>query len=262
MAILHAYFDESGKQGDHPVCTFSGVCVSQSRLAAFDDAWSVLLRQYALPSLHMAKASRLKENCGPNMPRHQSIDDRIAALIPFADCINTYLEYGISSAFDVKGFKSLSPQAKRGIGNPTDPQLLAFTRGIAEVCNYVQADDKLSLICDDDEATAWWCYAHYRAIRRVHDGLRDKVVSLSFANDRYFPALQAADMVAFLSRLEAKREFYGDYNMFKKLFDHLLKQRGAGYMRWFKMFANEEKLRDVGKGLEKLKLKKRKKKAK
>jgi hypothetical protein len=65
LAILHAYFDESGKQSDHPAVTFTGVCVSEFRLSAFDDAWKALLRQYGIKALHMAKASRLKENNGP-----------------------------------------------------------------------------------------------------------------------------------------------------------------------------------------------------
>ena len=90
MAILCAYFDESGKKGDHPAVTFTGVCISQSGLQDFDDAWNELLRLYGLDSLHMAKASRLKEASGPKMPRHQSIDERINALIPFADCINEH----------------------------------------------------------------------------------------------------------------------------------------------------------------------------
>lgn len=121
MAILHAYFDESGKQNDHPAVTFTGVCVSDSRLSAFDDAWNTLLRQYGIKALHMAKASRLKEMNGPKMPRHQPIHERIEALKPFSDCINTHLEVGVSQAIDVKGFGQLTVQAKKGLGTPDDP---------------------------------------------------------------------------------------------------------------------------------------------
>lgn len=120
---------------------------------------------------------------------------------------------------------------------------------------YVQDDEKISLICDDDESTALGCYAHYRAIRRAHEEVKDKVVSLTFANDEYFPALQAADMVAFLSRLQAKKEFYSDFNQFEKLYLHLVTERGPGNTMWFKMFADEKKLISLGKSMEKLKLK-------
>ena len=255
MAILCAYFDESGKMNDHPVVTFTGVCVSQLQLRTFDDAWNTLLRQYDLKSFHMAKASRLKLNNGPKMPRHQSPEERTDALVPFADCINEHLEIGLIQALDVRGFQSLTVAAKAGIGGPNDPHYLAFARGLLEITKDVQADDKISLICDDDEQTAWGCYAHYRAIRRADDEVRKKVVSLSFANDEHFPALQAADMVAFLSRLEAKEQFYGDKYLFRRLFDHLVAQQPAGRMEWFKMFANETKLKDLGISLGNLKTK-------
>jgi uncharacterized protein DUF3800 len=195
MAILYAYFDESGKKGDHPVVTFTGVCVSQVRLEKFDDAWNALLRQYGIKSLHLAKAARLKEACGPRMPRHQTFKERIDALIPFADCINEHLEIGLVQAIDVKGFRSLQAEAESGMGSPDDPYYLAFTRGLLEIVKYVHGDDRISLVCDDDSETAWSCYAHYRAIRKNHEETRIKTVSLSFANDEAFPALQAADMV-------------------------------------------------------------------
>ena len=255
MAILHAYFDESGKQSDHPTVTFTGVCVSDSRLSDFDDAWNALLGQYGIKALHMAKASRLKENNGPKMPRHQPIDERIEALKPFSDCINTHLEVGLSQAIDVQGFGKLTKEAKKGLGSPDDPYYLAFARGLIEIVGYVQDNEKISLICDDDEDTAWGCYSHYRAIRRVHEKVKEKVVSLTFANDEYFPALQAADMLAFLSRLQAKKEFYGDFNQFEKLFIHLVTERGPGHAMWFKMYADEKKLIDLGKSMGKLKLK-------
>jgi hypothetical protein len=58
------------------------------------------------------------------------------------------------------------------------------------------------MICDDDRSTAWDCYWHYRGIKAANEDVREKIVSLGFPNDQYFPALQAADMLAYLSRLE------------------------------------------------------------
>ena len=160
-------------------------------------------------------------------------------------------------ALDVKGFNSLTVEAKQGIGSPDDPYHLAFTRGLLEIVRYVQANDKISLVCDDDLQTAWDCYRHYRAIRRVDSEADSKLASLSFADDEYFPALQAADLIAFLSRLEAKRRFYSDYNMYLRLFNHTVKQRGVNHIEWRVMFADEEKLIDLGKSMGRLKKKAR-----
>jgi hypothetical protein len=200
----------------------------------------------------MAKASRLKEDNGLKMPRHQAIGDRINALKPFADCINDHLEYGLTLAFDVSGFHSLRETAKGGAGSPDDPYYLGFVRGLLQVVDYVHDDDKIGLVCDYDTETAWGCYSHYLAVRRVHDDIRKKTVSLSFADDEYFPALQAADMLAFLSRLEAKRKFYRDYNMYSPLFVYLTDQRGVGHIQWEASFNNHERLKSTGEALGKL----------
>ena len=133
MAILYGYFDESGKQSDHPVVTFAGVICRQTKLQAFDDAWNSLLRQYGIRSLHMARASRLSEKHGDKMPRGQTADQRIDALIPFADCINRHLEVGLIQAIDVGGFNSMSKTARVRLGSADDPYYVAFARATLEL---------------------------------------------------------------------------------------------------------------------------------
>jgi hypothetical protein len=243
------YCDESGKKGDHPVVTFSGLCLPQSKLAGFDRAWNELLREYDIPSLHMAAASRLSKQHGAKMPRHQAADGRIDALVPFADCINEHFEIGLLQAWDVAGFNALTKEQKRGLGSPDDPYYIAFSRGMLEAVDYIHDDDRLSVICDDDAETALDCYKYYRGVRAAYPKVQTKTISLGFADDEYFPALQAADMVAFLSRLEARRQFYRDGYLFVRLFNHLVKQRGENHITWMTMFANEQKIRDLGKAL-------------
>jgi hypothetical protein len=240
MAILYAYFDESGKQSDHPVVSFTGVCATESKIPAFNDAWKALLRQYGITSLHMMKAGRLKEKVGEKMLRGQTAKERTDALKPFADCINDHLEYGFIQAWDVKGFQAISLEARRKLGSVDDPYFLAFARGIAELIDYVHDDDKIALVCDDDKATAWDCYRHYRGMQAADSDIRKKIVSLGFADDEHFPALQAADMLAYLSRLEAKRCFFRDHYTFPVLFDYLTKERGGSKMKWEAMFADEK----------------------
>jgi hypothetical protein len=253
MAIMYAYFDESGKKSDHPVVTLSGVCLSQEKLQRFDDAWNTLLRQYGLPWLHMVKAAKLGVKVCEKMHNKQTASERTDALIPFADCINEHFEYGFLQAMDVHGFASMSKKAKYGLGDTCDPYYMAFTRAVLELLEYLQSDDRLSLICDDDMETAPSCYMHYRALRRVHPAAREKTVCLSFADDKYFPALQAADMVAYLSRLEARSRFYpGDRYSFRRLFSHLTKQRGVGFITWKMMFADKAMLKLLSEKLEKI----------
>lgn len=229
--------------------TFSGVCVLQPKLQKFEDAWSGLLLDYKLESLHMARASRLSEKHGPEMPRGQTADQRMDALLPFADCINKYLDVGLIQAWDVKGFSALSKDARYKLGSPDDPYYLAFARGLIALRDHVQPDDYIQLFCDDDRETAWDCYRHYRGIGHADPAIFKKVVSLTFADDQHFPALQAADMVAFLSRLEAKSRFYGDHYDFRRLFNYLTTSKK--HMQWLEMFADEATIRSLSESLKK-----------
>jgi len=117
---------------------------------------------------------------------------------------------------------------------------LAFARGVMELTDYIQADDQLSIICDEDIETAWKCFQNYLGLREADPEIRKKTISLSFADDEHFPALQAADLTAYLSRREAWRMFYNKPYCFEPLFDYLTKERGPGRMLWRALFADEK----------------------
>lgn len=245
MAIFYFYCDESGKYRKNPVITVSGIGATKPHLDTFFDDWTALLRSYELgDELHMSRVSQLSQACGPKMPSGQSIDERIGALIPFADCINHHFEIGLIQAWDIKGYNHLSLEAKRNLGGSHDPYQLAFVRGLLGIAHYIGEDGRFSVIADDDDQTAWDTYIHYRAISAAIPELAKQLAALTFAKSQYFPALQAADMVAFLSRREASARFYGKTNEFKPLLDYLATDPSpsAGIMRWFTLFADEAQL--------------------
>jgi hypothetical protein len=54
----------------------------------------------------------------------------------------------------------------------------------------------LALTFDEDEEFAVECYQIISRLRRDNSDLRELVVSIGFADDRVYPALQAADILA------------------------------------------------------------------
>jgi hypothetical protein len=172
----------------------------------------------------------------------QTLPERIEALKPFADCINQHLQLGLIQAWDVEGFKALSEEARRRIGSPDDPYYTAFSRGVLELAAYAPETDKISLICDEDKETSPTSIAHYNAVREVEDAVKRKVVSLTFGDDGNFPALQAADLVAYLSRREAANRFFGTTNHFQPLFDYMVSAKPSASMEWRAMFADKTRL--------------------
>ncbi|MGB8540840.1 MAG: DUF3800 domain-containing protein [Candidatus Acidiferrales bacterium] len=249
MAILNAYFDESGKQNDHPAVTFCGVVTSPVELPSFEHNWRALLDKHGLKSLHMIEASDANKHLSDQLPK-QTLDHRVCALQPFADCIND-LDLGLIEAYDVNGFKALSEQARARIGSPDDPYYTAFSRGILELSQRVSYADQISLICDEDPATAATCRAHYEGVRAADDKVKQKIISLTFASDEDIPGLQAADMVAYLARREARFRFYNKSDAFQDLFAYLIKDRGPAKMKWIALFADEAMLRNLSNVLSK-----------
>ena len=75
-----------------------------------------------------------------------------------------------------------------------------------------------------------------------------------FAKSRYFVALQAADIVAFLTRKEAISRFYGDCNEFEPIFTRLVAGRPTGsIIRWFNQFSDEKIMLNLANSLMALK---------
>ena len=79
----------------------------------------------------------------------------------------------------------------------------------------------------------------------VDEQISQKVVSLRFADDELFPALQAADLVAYLSRREARFMFYAQNYGFRPLFNYMTKKQAPGKMDWQALFANEESIKTL-----------------
>lgn len=245
VAALYFYCDESGKYRKNPVVTVAGVGAVQKRMSRFNGEWNSLLRAYEIQELHMSRVMQLSQTCGPKMPSGQTLEERIRALYPFADCINDHLEIGLLQGWDVQGYARLSTEVKKWLGGSHDPFQLAFIRGLLEIVRHVREDDIVSIIIDDDEVTAWDTYLHYRAVKKVDSELESRLVSITFAKSKHLAPLQAADMVAFLARREATEKFWKKPNEFKLLFDYLAdgpRQGSSGTMRWFVGFQGENEM--------------------
>jgi hypothetical protein len=182
MLILSSFFDESGKFKDHKVVSFCGVCATSARLNVFGNEWNELLRRSSLPYLTMKKALQHHRVLSASIPK-QSAAERTEVLKPFSSCIRNNLELGVVIQIDVQGYADLSPHARRSIGNSRDPYYLAFIRSLTQLAEY-SPNASVSFICDDGEDSAIPCYKFYRQIRKLEPAWRDKLVSLSFADDK------------------------------------------------------------------------------
>lgn len=250
MLVLSSFFDESGKFKDHKVVSFCGVCATPARLNVFGEEWNELLRRSGLPYLTMKRALAHHRALSSNIPK-QSASDRIEALKPFSSCIRDNLELGIVIQIDVQGYAELSPHARRSIGNSKDPYYLAFVRSLTQLAEY-SSNASVSFICDDGEDTALNCYKFYRQIRKLDHTWRERLVSLSFADDKKFSGLQAADMLASLARLDARRRFYREQYDYKALAHHLMANSTPTSIQWRHVSLGRSELKSLSDALDKI----------
>jgi hypothetical protein len=251
MTVVHQFYcDESGKYQKDPLTAFCGVCASEAQIRQFDEEWRELLAHFELDALHMKKVSRTNEDCGSRFPKGQTIVEKIELLRPFADCINKNMRIGLIQAWDVKGYSALKMDVKKMLGGSNDPYYLTFIRGMLELIHQIPEQDRIAIICDDDLNNAWDAYLHYRAVGKAYWEIQQRMVSIAFANDVYFPALQAADFVAFLTRQEGAERFYGYANSWKPLYEYMLTVPPGSLMQWYESYQDEHSMVDLANALQ------------
>lgn len=199
---VSVFFDESGKFNDHKIVSFGGVAAYNEHFVPFAEEWGRLLHRNGLKGFS-AKAVLNHRRPLSQKNRRVGIKERIEDLAPFISCIRGHLQVITAVTIDVRAFKKLPSHFFQTFGN--DPVFVAFARAMLEVVGFTPAHDKIIFVCDDEEEKALPFYKLYRRVKKVWPEARDKLVAISFADDKYLFALQAADLVAALMRLEAGR---------------------------------------------------------
>ena len=221
MVTINAFFDESGKFKDHTVVTFGGIASPAVEINPFAEDWGRYLYMNGLKYLTMKEALNANRPLSEKNPA-LGFDARAEALLPFIGCVRKHLQVIVGTALDVDAFTKLLSHYHQFLGN--DPFFTAFLRTLIEVLELTHPDDKLTVICDDDEQMAPPMYKLYRRVKLVDSDARNKLKGLCFADDEYLFALQAADMISSLIRREADKRFFNTPYDYERLFIALTAQ--------------------------------------
>ena len=216
MAHLYAYFDESGKQADHPIVAFSGLVAGFERTRVFQKKWAQLLRSNHVEEFHAVDALRHSKPYGSM--KTATADERARDILPFIREITEGLELGISFAVDVKAYQSPTLEfLHQAFG--TDPHYFGFFVAI----NALLTDDEIprhltiGLILHDEEKKAIECYRLLKKMKRSNKHVKERITSICFSDDTS-PAVQASDLFAYFTRAEAERRFAGKEYPYGALF--------------------------------------------
>jgi Protein of unknown function (DUF3800) len=209
--MLQACFDDSGKDTESPVFLIAGYFASVDDLRDLGAAWQQLL----------AKAPHLKyikgyEAFGLNGEfTGWSTEARDRRLLEFVSLIGKYSNKGIAFVIDKDSF-SLIRQLRDDDGiSFRDPQEFAFVMSLSAFSQFVPdfGDSSVDIVFDRDLVSRKQAG---RAYRRIFDNWPSDITSRfasrepHFEDDKEFPPLQAADLLAHCIR--ASLNFHKRYD--------------------------------------------------
>lgn len=211
--------------------TFGGVGCSATDMNPFWEEWHRCLYVNGLRTLTMKRALRHSVPLSDKNPA-LGAGARTEALLPFVAAVRRHLWIISAIALDVTAFKNLPSHYHQILGD--DPFFTAFLRMLLEIMELTHHEDKLSMICDDEEEMALPMYKLYRRVKLIHPDARAKLKALTFGDDEWMHGLQAADLVSSIVRLEAGKRFSQMAYDYERLFSELTKppNRDAGDKIW------------------------------
>lgn len=216
MAHLFGYFDESGKHTQQRIISLSGLVGDYRRWVSMAEAWIQLLRDIELPHLHAADALRISFPFG-STGKAATYEERAMHVRPFIKSVVENLNgIAIAVSVDVEAYKKAT-ELHREFSE--DPHYFAFCLVVARILSFFSIPKALSvgLIFDDDEQTAIRCYQLLRKMKfEIPEAKR--ITSICFSDDKDSPQVQAADLFAYLSRLEATKIFANEPYDYESLF--------------------------------------------
>lgn len=243
MAYVVGYFDESGKFKDHDIICFAGFLADPYAWERFTAEWSRWLRHHGLRVFKSAKALRFASPLSPTFEA-KGIEARTTAINKYIDEIQEHLEFGVACAVDARAFRALPEKDRKRLG---DPQHVAFRCVIGEIGAHLDANDTVSLTCDDEEKYSVECYKIYTGIRKEDHRIRRRFISVGFGDDFHFPQLQAADLFAGLLRRAGEARFLKKSFPMQPLFDGLLNTPATSRLKVRAHFYAADELRELAK---------------
>jgi hypothetical protein len=199
--------DESGKMADSDFVCLSAYIAGDDAWNKFSEEWANLLRFHDIPYVHMKEAMALS---GPYEKKGWDTAKRNSVLAEFALIIRKTIWAGFGVAVDAKYFRQMPSEARKKMG---DAQIFCFQRMIHLVIQKLREvgyEPRISMVFDDSEEYSTRCYRVWSRLRVLRPEIRDRIPAITFADDRVFNPLQAADMLAWESnkslRLRAANE--------------------------------------------------------
>jgi hypothetical protein len=210
VALIEAYFDESGSHDGSPVLCIAGFVFTSDACLKLDAEWKAVLDKYGLPFFHMV-------DCAHGTPPFNKLtrDQRIAAEKEMIGIIRKHLLFGMGVSLCEDDFYEVFPN---GYGGQSAYTWCCWT-AISVIHHWIAAHHF------DGRAAYFFEAGHKKQgeanalMQRIFDSpdLRRQYCygGHAFADKKQARPLQAADILAWLQANQAQRYLRGSHDMRK-----------------------------------------------
>jgi hypothetical protein len=209
FAILHGYFDDSGKLQDQNIIALCGWISHLLDWEKFAEQWHAALERHNISDFHMAK-----------------LKGQDAVLEDFVGIIkrNSNVLCGVGAAINTQVYRAMPQVFRNKAGHP---HFLAFSTIVKLAIDRIEAFARevgfgdevfLALIFDQDEQLSQECFKLLNKLKKIDERVRKRVTGLCFCNRRQVYPLQAADMIAYETRAEIDRRINRPQEPVSKIF--------------------------------------------
>jgi hypothetical protein len=213
--ILNAYYDESGTHAGSPVTVMAGLVGDLNDWIEFDREWKKVLRKYGLTYVH---AKHLFHRQGQH--KNWSEEKRWRLIADLMYVLQERKEIFVSRSFLLesefsKHYLSRKPERRERLDSRYALCFRSFLHFLPDFHREHFSRGQIDFILEDGHRNAGDALRVFKEIKEDKDFLwRDTVGKLSFGRKEGYPALQAADLFAYLhnktinEHLAEKEEFW------------------------------------------------------
>lgn len=193
------FVDGAGKPNDERYVAYCGYLIELTYLEDFFERWTGVIWPEQIPCLSMKEAQNWRGIW--DLKRQQwgseAEPKRAELLLRLADTVTDTRVYGIGHAVNTSSCREKQIE-------PTEYYL--FVR-LLETMFEAQGDGlQLIVVVDEEESAAERIYKFYRKLRLEKRHIAAQIKLIGIGDDRAIPALQAADLLAYTTIAELKRQ--------------------------------------------------------
>jgi hypothetical protein len=224
LLYFSLFLDESGKTHQKGYAALCGFVAPMNEWAQLGDIWTSIQLKWGVPALHMSRVmapvDSVKQDEWTALQKKKGdhwIEWRDAVVNEFADLIGQSNVAAVGAVLDTAAYRAIkNADPENFLITHADCNVFLFQHALMHALDKIEVVDKagmLSVLIDDDEEHAFDYYKSYWNLQKMitHPELKEeqkrrfervpnRVDQVAFCKDTFHPALQAADMLAYISR--------------------------------------------------------------